>query len=180
MLDYYTVGQFAEKYGKDPGNIRRMLIAGKIRGEKIGKQWLIPKGVEYPADGRVHSGNYRNWRKKFDICKNSPELMMALNKMSKQFSEIYGGSLYKVILYGSYARGEQMPDSDVDIAVILKTGETDEKHDEMLDVIVEYELNLAVTLSVIPIEYENYLRWKKVLPFYKNLDKEGIILWKAA
>ena len=53
-------------------------------------------------------------------------------------------------------------------------------HDMMLDVVVDYELELAVTLSLVPIEYENYIKWNRVLPFYKNIDKEGIIIWKAA
>ena len=87
---------------------------------------------------------------------------------------------FKVILYGSYARGEQTEESDVDIAVILKDGNTEKMHDDMLDIVVDYELDLDVTLSVVPIEYANYLEWNKVLPFYQNIEKEGIVLWQAA
>ncbi len=47
----------------------------------------------------------------------------------------------------------------------------------MLDLVVDYELLIAVTLSVVPIEYDNYIKWQKVLPFYKNIDKEGIVLY---
>ena len=72
-----------------------------------------------------------------------------------------------------------MEGSDVDIAILLKNGNTDEMHDAMIDVVVDYELDLGLTLSVIPIEYDNYIKWINVLPFYKNIDKEGIVLWKA-
>ena len=41
MSEYYTVTQFAEITGKDPGNIRRLLAYGKLAGEKLGKQWVI-------------------------------------------------------------------------------------------------------------------------------------------
>ncbi|MBQ6441496.1 MAG: nucleotidyltransferase domain-containing protein [Lachnospiraceae bacterium] len=100
--------------------------------------------------------------------------------MSERLCAVYGASLDRVILYGSYARGEQTEESDVDIAVILKGRNTEKMHDDLLDIVVDYELDLEVTMSVVPIEYTNYLEWNKVLPFYKNIEKEGIVLWQAA
>lgn len=180
MSEYYTVTEFAEITGKDPGNIRRLLAYGKLAGEKLGKQWVIPKDAVYPEDGRVKTGNYRNWRKRSGIWKENPKLMKALLRMSNDLKDIYGDSLMKIVLYGSYARGEQTEESDVDIAVILKAGNTEKMHDDMIDVVVDYELDQGVTLSVISIEIEQYKTWNKTLPFYKNIDKEGIVLWKAA
>ncbi|MDO4978336.1 MAG: nucleotidyltransferase domain-containing protein [Eubacteriales bacterium] len=180
MSEYYTVTQFAEITRKDPGNIRRLLAYGRLAGEKLGKQWVIPKDAVYPEDGRVKSGNYRNWRKRPGIWQDNPDLMKALLHMSNDLEKVYGEYLVKIVLYGSYARGEQTVESDVDIAVILKDGNTEQMHDEMTDVVVDYELDQGVTLSVIPIEFEQYKAWNKTLPFYKNIDKEGIVLWKAA
>ena len=180
MSNYYTVTEFAKRTGKDPGNIRRKLINGMIEGEKLGNQWIIPKGTEYPMDSRVKSGEYKNWRKRAYINKCSPKLLNALTEMSSQISKVYGDNLDRVILYGSYARGEQTDESDVDIAIMLKNGNDERMHDAMIDIVVEYELSLSRTLSVIPIEYENYNEWKTVLPFYKNLDMEGIVIWKSA
>ena len=180
MSEYYSVAEYADKYDKDPSSVRRMLISGKLKGEKLGKQWVITKGTEYPEDKRLKTGNYKNWRKRSGINQSNPGLMNALSEMSARLGEIYGGSLDKVILYGSYARGEETIDSDVDIAVILRPGSTNKMHDEMIDIVVDYELDLELTLSVVPIEYSNYLEWKRVLPFYKNMDKDGIVLWKAA
>ena len=180
MTDFYTLLEYAERIGKDPGNLRRMLIQGKIPGEKIGKQWIIPKDAELPSDARIKTGKYKNWRKRAAVNEKAPHLINRLTEMSEALCAVYGDKLESVILYGSYARGEQMPDSDVDIAVILKEGNTESMHDAMIDIVVNYELDMAVTLSVVPIEYENYLTWRRVLPFYKNIDKEGIVIWKAA
>lgn len=49
----------------------------------------------------------------------------------------------------------------------------------MADVVVDYQLDLGITLSVIPIEQSEFKKWKTTLPFYKNVDKEGIVLWKS-
>lgn len=61
---YLSVTEFAEKVGRDASWIRRLLTLGKLQGMKVGNQWVIPADAELPADGRVKSGKYRNWRKK--------------------------------------------------------------------------------------------------------------------
>jgi len=49
----------------------------------------------------------------------------------------------------------------------------------MIELVVDLELDLGITVSVVPVEYDNYLKWKRLLPFYKNIDREGIVIWKA-
>ncbi|MBQ1292083.1 MAG: nucleotidyltransferase domain-containing protein [Lachnospiraceae bacterium] len=100
--------------------------------------------------------------------------------MSRRIGEIYGPAIDSVILYGSYARGDQTAESDIDIAVLINDGGTEKMHDQMLSLVVDYELELEVTLSVVSVDYKNYSEWKHLLPFYKNIEKEGIVLWKAA
>lgn len=180
MSEYYTVSQYAKISGKDPGNIRRMLIQGKMQGEKVGAQWLIPKGSEYPKDRRVKSGDYHNWRQRVKINSKHPELIKKLHEMSDSLGEIYGSSLVAVILYGSYARGQESDESDVDIALVLKAAQTENQYDKMTDLVVDYQLDLGITLSVITIEFSEFMEWKTTLPFYKNVDREGIVLWKSA
>jgi len=180
MEEYYTVSQYAREMGKDPGNIRRMLISGKLKGEKLGNQWIIPKNTVYPEDARVKSGKYHNSRKKADVRKNNPELMNTLNKICDKMKKIYGSSLDQIILYGSYARGEETSESDVDIAVILKQTPEEEIHDSMTDMLVDYELDLGITISAVTLDSASYSQWMRILPFYMNIAKEGIVLWKAA
>ena len=179
MKEFYSVSEYAKLVNKDPGNIRRMLIKGSLKGDKIGSQWVIPKDSPYPEDGRIKSGDYKIWRKMACINRDAPGLIKELKKMSKELSQIYGDSLRRIVLYGSYARGEQTGESDIDIAILLNDKVDAKVHDKVLDVLVDYELEMGLTLSTVPIEYFNYSQWKNSLPFYKNIDKEGIILWKA-
>lgn len=180
MEGYYSVTEYAKLTGKDPGNIRRMLIYGRLLGEKFGNNWAIPKDAKFPEDNRIKSGEYRNWRQKYRLSSDNPVFFDTLKRMSMDLQKIYGNSLDKVILYGSYARGDQNEDSDADIAIILKEGNSERMHDLMIDAVVDYELECGITLSVLPIDEKEYKKWSKTLPFYKNIEKEGIVLWKAA
>jgi len=180
MSDYYTVTQFAELYGKDTGNIRRMLINGTLQGEKVGNQWLIPKNVCVPEDKRIKSGEYKRWRQKVALNSKYPLMIRKLHNMCDALEKVYLDSMSEVILYGSYARGKETKESDIDIAIVLKESQTEEQYERMTDIALDYELDLGVTLSIIQIEHSEFMDWKTTIPFYKNVEKEGIVLWKSA
>ena len=178
MGDYYSVSEYAKIVGKDPGNIRRKLINGELKGEKIGSQWVIPKGTVYPADKRVVTGVYHNSRKRSMLYKKHPEIMKKITQMSKEIGELYKSDAESIIMYGSYTRGEETEESDVDIAIMIDHEEDEMLQERVADIVIDYELDLGITLSVITIEKANYDEWKGVLPFYKNILKEGVVLWK--
>jgi predicted nucleotidyltransferase len=93
--------------------------------------------------------------------------------------EIFGDVLECVILYGSVAKGTQTDESDVDIALLVRNYTAD-MHDRMIDFIIDLELEYGNVLSVVLIDSDNFKEWENVLPFYKNVKEEGIVLWNAA
>lgn len=104
----------------------------------------------------------------------------ALNRLVPGLLNIYGDLLVSIILYGSMARGTQTEESDVDIAVILKGGASAEMYDQMLDLVVNLELECDKVLSVVRIDYEKFREWENVMPFYRNIKRDGVVLWQAA
>ena len=108
------------------------------------------------------------------------ELMSTITNMITTLRSIYGDLMYEVILYGSYARGTQTDESDVDIAIFLLGQPSKETTDRMIDCVASHELECGKVLSVIDVNCNKYDQWKDILPFYKNIRKEGIVLWKAA
>ena len=57
-----------------------------------------------------------------------PQAMQSLiDQYISEIKAIYGSHLQKVILYGSYARGDFRPDSDVDIMILLDMSDLDLK-----------------------------------------------------
>lgn len=105
-------------------------------------------------------------------------LQEIFQKMVPGFQTIFGSTLYKIILYGSFAKGTQTEESDVDIAVITRE-HTEDMHNNMIDFTVDLELEYNKVLSVLLIDYDNFKEWEDVLPFYKNMKREGIVLWST-
>ena len=99
-------------------------------------------------------------------------LQEVFEKMIPGFQTIFGNVLERIILYGSVARGTQTVESDVDIAVIVRKY-TEDMHDKMIDLTVDLELEYNKVLSVLLIDYDNFREWEDVLPFYKNMKKDG-------
>lgn len=48
------------------------------------------------------------------------------------------------------------------------------------ELVVDLELEYDKVLSVLLIDYDKFTEWENVMPFYKNVKKEGIVLWPAA
>lgn len=65
MEGYITVKEAAEKWGLTVRRVQMMCSRGQINGvTKFGRAWVLPENVERPADARITSGEYINWRKK--------------------------------------------------------------------------------------------------------------------
>ena len=124
---------------------------------------------------RITSGKYLNYRKRLSFSKHK-ELFNGIKQMINELASNINDSLLKVVLYGSYARGEETSESDVDIALFLD--KTDNiKRDIIIKCAAKYELSTSKVLSVIDIDNNVYEKWKDVSPLYINIDKEGIVLW---
>lgn len=105
---------------------------------------------------------------------------VALKELVPGLQRIYGDLIDSIVLYGSTARGTQTDESDVDVAILLHAGATKEMRAQMLDLVVDLELACGKVLSVLCIDYEKFAEWKDTLPFYKNIRKDGVVLWQAA
>lgn len=92
---------------------------------------------------------------------------------------IYPSSLKDVILFGSVARGTATEESDIDIAVLLDS-DSDYQHDSLLYLVTDLNLEYDVVISIITIDNNKFNEWCNVLPFYRNVKNEGVVLWKAA
>ena len=100
------------------------------------------------------------------------------NEVVDAILSVLGDGALKIILYGSVARGDNTPESDVDIAVITATQHDLRDRDKLLDVIVPLDLKHDTLFSVMTIDSYDFFVRKHEIPFYMNVHKEGITLWK--
>ncbi len=99
-----------------------------------------------------------------------------------EIKKIYGLHLRKVILYGSYARGDFRMDSDVDIMILLDISDSNLKAYSQKLSYMTYDFNLDNDLDIKPIvkNEAHFEKWVVNYPFYANIQKEGVVLYGAA
>ena len=92
--------------------------------------------------------------------------------------KILGNKLTKIILYGSYARGDYNENSDIDIMVL--TTLTDEEIEKVetciFDLAFDFQMDYGVDISVVVKNEEHFNYWLGALPFYDNVKNEGLVL----
>ncbi|MEJ5261199.1 MAG: nucleotidyltransferase domain-containing protein [Ignavibacterium sp.] len=93
--------------------------------------------------------------------------------------EFFGELLDKVILYGSFARGDYDEESDVDFAVFLNIEESKISNymNEVTEITSKLSIKYGIIVSLILVSNFTFDRYKDVLPFYKNLVKEGKVVY---
>ena len=70
---------------------------------------------------------------------------MLLKDLREGFGQIYGSRMKGIFLFGSYARGEQTGDSDLDVLIVL---DTVERYGEELERTGELVSNLSLRAGV--------------------------------
>ncbi|MFC1714795.1 nucleotidyltransferase domain-containing protein [Candidatus Poribacteria bacterium] len=98
-----------------------------------------------------------------------------LNRIKDRLEDTYGDRLQGIVLYGSEARGEAEPDSDIDLLVLLK-GPVQFGKDLRTNVDVLYDLQLEVIrpIHAVPVDVEVFRAGKYAV--YRNAQREGVFV----
>lgn len=89
---------------------------------------------------------------------------------------VFGDKLDSAFLYGSYARGEQNADSDIDIMVLANVSREELSSYKKPFISLTSELGLLhdVVVTVTLKDTETFNKYLEAVPFYANVKKEGI------
>lgn len=122
--------------------------------------------------------------KPIDAIKGEPFLNVLLDEVTEEVLKIFGEKLRHLILYGSYARNEQDPESDIDIMILVDESEEETivSRNIVRNIIADLSLKHDRLISVIEVPYKRFNEYLDVLPFYKNVYNEGVEIYgkKAA
>ncbi len=109
---------------------------------------------------------------------------MLLDEMKEDLVQgltaIFQNNISMIVLYGSVARNEATNVSDIDIAIIIKEEMDNQTKKRFISWAADMDIRYEKVFSIVDIREDNMKKWERVLPFYQNIRKEGIVLWKAA
>ncbi len=79
------------------------------------------------------------------------------------------------------ARGGYTKESDIDILVLVDADDNELRNysEKLSDVSTDISIKYLLVFSIIDINYQEYLSWKQILPYYKNISEEGVVLYAA-
>lgn len=101
------------------------------------------------------------------------KLAPMLRELRRQLEDLYGDRLRHVVLFGSQARGDATPESDVDVLVVL--GEPFDRSAEQrrtTGLFGDLSLEHAIDLSCIHVSEQQFLHGRE--PFLIFARSEGI------
>lgn len=101
------------------------------------------------------------------------EILQAAFEKSKT---VFGTAIGEAFLYGSYARGDFTAESDIDILLTINR-DSDyiaSQRKKMAEISSDLSLQYDITVSITVKSMQQFDAHRTVLPFYKNVLKEGI------
>jgi predicted nucleotidyltransferase len=117
---------------------------------------------------------------KTEKCEDGP-LSSLLGKLTEELQRQLGADLWLLMLYGSYARGEAQPDSDVDLFVVLRRA-SEAAYEKVRQIAyrVMWEADFAYVFSLYLTDAHHYrILEQHSSSFLRNIKQEGKVLWKA-
>ncbi len=101
------------------------------------------------------------------------KLEKILKVLRSELEKLLGDQLEAIYLYGSQARGEALPDSDIDVLIVIRG---DFSYFEMIEktswITADLSLQNDVVISCVFVSKEDYE--KRRTPLLINIRREGI------
>lgn len=97
----------------------------------------------------------------------------------EQVLELLNKDVYKIYLYGSYARGDFTVESDIDIMIVLNCDkETVKSYRKQISILASrIGLKNDIEVSLLLRDKESFEQGQQILPFYKNIANDGVKIY---
>jgi len=106
---------------------------------------------------------------------NLTSIAPTINEIKRSLHELYGDRLIKLILFGSHARGEANPDSDIDLLAVFKSPVSQvQEISYMSELCIKILLEHNELVSIIPMDEDRFNA--KDVALLRNIKREGIEL----
>jgi len=90
--------------------------------------------------------------------------------------EVYGDELAELVLFGSYARGDQKTESDLDVAVVFRDRHAQTFEDKVHTSRLASQLSLKYGLLLSPLTTSLHKKQTSMQGVYQEIRREGIVI----
>lgn len=106
------------------------------------------------------------------------DIQPIIAEFTEQAKAHYGDRLAKIILFGSYARGEAHDESDVDLLVVLNDDDVSSNNEktQIFDITWSLFMKYSIIISALPISLKKFISANTAL--YRFVKKEGVYLYE--
>ena len=111
------------------------------------------------------------WLVKLD----TPLLARILRELRQALEPLYGESLMHLVLFGSQARGDAEPGSDIDVLIVLKGPVQGSKEIERTgDIVTDLSLRYDILISRMFMDADRFAN--RAGPLLRNIRREGVFV----
>ena len=84
----------------------------------------------------------------------------------------------KILVYGSYARGDYKENSDIDVMILttLSKQEIEEIQEKIFDLAFNLEPESGIVINPVIENRDHFEYWLGAVSFYNNVQKEGVVI----
>jgi uncharacterized protein len=107
------------------------------------------------------------------------EVTAAIAAYVQQVTSRFPQEIISITLYGSQARGEAGPESDIDLFIVVRS-DTPGLREALADLAweVQFEHDVVISDIICSLDQLHQMQTKR-FPYYRGIAREGILLWKT-
>lgn len=145
-----------------------------VRRRRRALEWLATAGAVDPATARAAIDSLREPQ---DRQLGRPLDVRALvEQVAQELLQVHGERLRKVVLFGSWARGDADAESDVDLLVVLDQVESRRRaRRQAQDLLFDHLVEEGALISQIVVSEDEYQR--AATPLLMRVRDEGTEIW---
>lgn len=111
---------------------------------------------------------------------NSRDLNDVIQSYITEVKQLLGKDFLRAYIYGSYARGEYSDDNESDLDIAIFTNRSANEFylllNQISEITFEFNVKYHVMLSPVFQNEQDFHRMIKVLPYFQNIQKEGVAI----
>lgn len=168
---YLSPEDLAKKFNISLSSVYKLVRSGEIPSIRLGKIYRIPE-----SDLTTYLRRQKTKKEGASSIPEGAKKFLSLLKSSSlknRINEIY--------LYGSYARGDYDPDSDIDLFVVIDRPDLEMRN--LISSLAEKAMAATDYQDLLSVREESLDSWERMkrenYPLAQNILQEGIPLWKS-